>query len=74
MNPIRNKKTGQFVSMKDAGKKELEIAIRLFNETEPESSQEKDALTDIRSAAELILILVATIGILMWIYFRMVGV
>ena len=74
MKQLRDKHTGQYVSMKDAGKKELEIAIRLFNETEPESSQEKDALTDIRSAAELILILVATIGILMWIYFRMVGV
>jgi len=50
------------------------IDIWLKEEPEPESSQEKDALTDIRSAAELILILVATIGILMWIYFRMVGV
>ena len=40
MNQLRDKKTGQFVSMKDAGKKELEIAIRLFNEPEPDTDRD----------------------------------
>ena len=53
MKPLRDKH-GRFVSIKDAGKKEIEMAIRLYNEPDP---QTQDALAPIRSAAELILIL-----------------
>jgi hypothetical protein len=38
-----------------------------------EEKKEQDALTSARAVSELILILTATIGILMWIFFRMVG-
>ena len=63
MNRLRDVKTGQFVSLKDAGKKELEIAIRLFNEPEPEPVK-RDALGYCRSVWELIFILVLTIFVI----------
>jgi len=62
MNNLRDKKTGQFVSTKGAGKKEVELAIRVWSQ-EPEPSQEKkeDALGYCRSVWELIFILAVTI-------------
>jgi hypothetical protein len=59
VNQLRDKKTGQFVSTKDAGKKEVDLAIRIWSQ-EPESV-EKDALGYCRSVWELIFILVLTI-------------
>ena len=70
MNRLRDK-FGRFVSLKDVGKKELEIAIRLYNEPDP--VQRQDALRDMREAGELVLILVATIAICVWIYLKVIG-
>ena len=70
MNRLRDK-FGRFISLKDVGKKELEIAIRLYNEPDPVQSQ--DALRDMREAGELVLILVATIAICVWIYLKVRG-
>ena len=70
MNRLRDK-FGRFISLKDVGKKELEIAIRLYNEPDP--VQPQDALRDLREAGELVLILVATIAICVWIYLKVRG-
>lgn len=69
MKPLRDKH-GRFVSLKDVGKKEIEVAIRLYNEPEP---SQQDAFYDARQGAELLLILVATLGIAMWIWFKVMG-
>ena len=58
MTPLRDK-FGRFVSMKDVGKKEIELAIRLYNEPDP--VQKPDAFQDARQASELLLILVTII-------------
>lgn len=60
MKPLRDK-FGRFVSLKDVGTKEIELAIRLYNEPDP--VQSKDALAPIRSAAELVLILELIIAV-----------
>ena len=68
MKPLRDK-FGRFVSLKDVGKKEIELAIRLYNEPDP--VQKPDALQDARQVSELLLILVTIIGICVWIYMRL---
>ena len=70
MNRLRDK-FGRFISLKDVGKKELEIAIRLYNEPDP--VQPQDALRDLREVEEVLLILVATIAICVWIYLKVRG-
>ena len=70
MNRLRDK-FGRFISLKDVGKKELEIAIRLFNEPDPVQSQ--DALRDLREAEEVLLLLLAIIALCVWIYLKVTG-
>jgi hypothetical protein len=61
MTPLRDK-FGRFVSVKDVGKREIEMAIRLYNEPDP--VQEQNALGYCRSVWELIFILVSTIFVI----------
>lgn len=70
MKPLRDK-FGRFVSLKDVGKKEIELAIRLYNEPDP--VQSKDALAQFEQTFRIILILVAIMGITMWMLFKVMG-
>jgi hypothetical protein len=62
MNNLRDKHTGQYVSTKDAGKKEVDLAIRIWSQ-EPEPIA-RDALEYCRSVWELIFILAVTIFVI----------
>jgi hypothetical protein len=59
MNQLRDKHTGQYVSAKDAGTKEVDLAIRIWSQ-EPEPF-EGEGIRYCRSVWELIFILVSTI-------------
>jgi len=64
MKQLRDKHTGQYVSMKDAGKKEVELAIRVWSQEPEPVEKKKDALGYCRSVWELIFILVLTIFVI----------
>lgn len=70
MNQLRDKKTGQYVSMKKATEIEPDKIIDIWLKEEP---KEQDALKDHRRFAEILFIYVATIFVIVstfYILFR----
>ena len=67
---FRDKK-GRFRSLKDVGKKEVDLAIRIWSQ-EPELSQKENALRYCRSIWELIFIVTLTIFVIIASFYLLV--
>lgn len=70
MNKLRDKKTGQYISAKKVPEVDANKVIDIWFS---EEKKERDALSQARAVSELILILTTTIGIMLWIFLKVVG-